>query len=728
MRRHSLTVALALVSATGCTYLTQNELNEAQCNLDVDGDGAPRCDPLTNTTIDCEDDPDQGGAYQTPGGEVVYYDGWDNDCDGSLELDADGDGYPGISKDELETINPDAVWPASMPYDVDCDDEDPEVNPGKSDEPYDGIDADCAGDLDAEWDFDNDGHADARRTPEGATTLPRDDCLDTNNQVYPGSPVEDVPYDGIDHDCDGSNDYDQDGDGWMPPSVTRSEYEAYLTTYDYDYGYTWEERSSDCLDEFDAIFDDAGNPIEPSSVNPAAADFDYDGIDSDCDQTDDFDRDANTDDGSVGDGFYPAGFESQFAKYYARYGFGTEAEGLEFYEENWGDCDDYDATENPAAFEIYGDGIDQDCDGGNNTSPMGYGDYSQWENPRPVVLGATNNHYMLITITDEYAEGTSSAISDRGVFLYFDPDARGGEDPEGDGNWNPGSTKPLLTAFDAEVTPTGFVGIMPLASTSSVFLQLKEYQWDGSSEDYVSISSATINGSRSGSSIDYTDADLRYDGTLKEWAAVACSASNGAQLITADYSSGTIEEIGRSDDASLTTADCFIETTANGRPDLVASFSSGGSVSSIDISSGVLGGSSVEAYTSSSWMEVNTNDDLILLWNSFSAFVYFDETVAPWTIPTSDSTWLDVAYHDGVVYVAETTPAGKLYVHESSDGASWDSFEVPVTIPIDYRTTETLDVLYGSIHVDDDRVVVSAVGNDSVGDTYVGWSFVGGPL
>ncbi|MFM1932097.1 MAG: hypothetical protein RL226_1400 [Bacteroidota bacterium] len=39
------------------------------------------------------------------------------------------------------------------------------------------------------------------------------DCDDSNNQVYPGA--FEIWYDGIDQNCDGANDFDQDGDGEM---------------------------------------------------------------------------------------------------------------------------------------------------------------------------------------------------------------------------------------------------------------------------------------------------------------------------------------------------------------------------------------------------------------------------------------------------------------------------------------------------------------------------------
>ena len=63
------------------------------------------------------------------------------------------------------------------------------------------MDSDCEGNDD--FDQDGDGFQSAE--------YGGDDCDDTVATTFPGA--EDVWYDGIDSDCDGANDYDQDGDG-----------------------------------------------------------------------------------------------------------------------------------------------------------------------------------------------------------------------------------------------------------------------------------------------------------------------------------------------------------------------------------------------------------------------------------------------------------------------------------------------------------------------------------
>lgn len=86
---------------------------------------------------------------------------------------------------------------------ADCDDGDPQIYPGAPDDPYDGVDADCAGDDD--YDQDDDGHV--------AASFGGDDCVDANPAISP-SAVE-VPYNDVDDDCDPETpDDDLDGDGF----------------------------------------------------------------------------------------------------------------------------------------------------------------------------------------------------------------------------------------------------------------------------------------------------------------------------------------------------------------------------------------------------------------------------------------------------------------------------------------------------------------------------------
>jgi len=97
----------------------------------------------------------------------------------------------------------------------DCDDTNPNINPGVTEVWYDGVDSDCAGDSD--FDQDGDGYEASVYFPKSdvvnpATGLPGGDCQDVYAHINPG--MEEVWYDGTDADCDGTNDFDQDGDGY----------------------------------------------------------------------------------------------------------------------------------------------------------------------------------------------------------------------------------------------------------------------------------------------------------------------------------------------------------------------------------------------------------------------------------------------------------------------------------------------------------------------------------
>ncbi len=163
----------------------------------------------------------------------------------------------------------------------DCDDADAAVNPSATETWYDGIDQDCSGGSD----YDQDGDSyDAEGYEDG------NDCDDEDAAINPAA--EEVFYDGIDQDCDGLDDEDDlDLDGFG--------------------------IADDCNDEDDTIW-------------PGAAETWYDGVDSDCDGWSDYDQDLD-------------GFDSD--------------------EYGGDDCDDLDAESYPGGVEIYYDDIDQDCAG-----------------------------------------------------------------------------------------------------------------------------------------------------------------------------------------------------------------------------------------------------------------------------------------------------------------------------------------------------------------------------
>ncbi len=147
---------------------------------------------------DCDDSRDD----RSPAASEVC-DEVDNDCDGEVDegslltfyADSDGDGH-GDAAVSLTACTAPADYVAD---DADCDDSDPTVSPTGVEVPYDGIDQDCDG-VDAWVDADGDGFDS------------RFDCDDTDGSINPGA--LETWYDGVDQDCVGGSDFDQDGDGY----------------------------------------------------------------------------------------------------------------------------------------------------------------------------------------------------------------------------------------------------------------------------------------------------------------------------------------------------------------------------------------------------------------------------------------------------------------------------------------------------------------------------------
>lgn len=100
-----------------------------------------------------------------------------------------------------------------IPSDVDCDDTRSDVYAGAPEVPGDGIDQDCDGLEVCPLDADGDGFAgnDDGLSPLLTCVATRGDCDDRSATVFPGA--FDTWYDGVDSDCIGNDDQDQDADG-----------------------------------------------------------------------------------------------------------------------------------------------------------------------------------------------------------------------------------------------------------------------------------------------------------------------------------------------------------------------------------------------------------------------------------------------------------------------------------------------------------------------------------
>ncbi|MBL3619527.1 MAG: putative metal-binding motif-containing protein [gamma proteobacterium endosymbiont of Lamellibrachia anaximandri] len=167
---------------------------------------------LDNT--DCNDTT----AAANPGATEIA-DGIDNDCDSEVDegfntyyQDADSDGYGNLAVTQLALTQP-----AGYVLDnTDCDDSSATVNPAATENPSDGIDNNCDGQIDEGFivtyyqDADGDNYGDPA-TSQDAIAQPVDyvlnntDCDDTSAAINPGATEI---ADGVDNDCDGQIDED----------------------------------------------------------------------------------------------------------------------------------------------------------------------------------------------------------------------------------------------------------------------------------------------------------------------------------------------------------------------------------------------------------------------------------------------------------------------------------------------------------------------------------------
>ncbi len=210
------------------------------CSMSHGGSGVDRDGDGYESDVDCNDEDPRiyPGAPEGWSSDCCELPGVDYDCDGMPLIcscnpipDWDGDGYlshedcndsdatiyPGAPEDACATDgidrNCDGVPPGAAcnpfpdfdgdgyPEWEDCDDTDPNVNPGATDDLCpDGVDQDCDGEdappdptiLCAEADADRDGY-------------PRYyDCDDADPNIHPGVPEpDDSCQDGVDQNCDG---------------------------------------------------------------------------------------------------------------------------------------------------------------------------------------------------------------------------------------------------------------------------------------------------------------------------------------------------------------------------------------------------------------------------------------------------------------------------------------------------------------------------------------------
>ncbi|MEL6346586.1 MAG: MopE-related protein [Myxococcota bacterium] len=209
-----------------------------------------------------------------------------------------------------------------------------------------------------------------------------DDCDDGDPRINPLA--DEIWYDGVDQNCDGANDFDQDDDGFV------------AAPFNADPNIYAGERmgGGDCQDNNDTIWPDhinfnrtdvSGDPLFIPNPNEVW----YDGIDSNCDLANDFDQDGD--------------------------GYGALAYG------KGSDCDDGDATINTAAFEML-NAVDDDCDGGIDQDVPGWNSDASFTAP---AAGERFGHALLMADLnqdgyDDILVGSPGSLSGAGEIMVFD--------------------------------------------------------------------------------------------------------------------------------------------------------------------------------------------------------------------------------------------------------------------------------------------------------------------
>ncbi len=282
-----------------------------------------------------------------PGAIEIPNNNVDEDCDGiALMIDEDNDGF---NSDE------------------DCDDTDPTINPGAMEIPNNNVDEDCDG-IALIIDEDNDGFNSD------------EDCDDTNPSINPDA-IE-IPNNNVDEDCDGiALMIDEDNDGFnsdedcddTDPTINPDAIEIPNNNVDEDC-----DGIALMIDEDnDGFNSDEDCDDTDSTINPGAIEIPNNNVDEDCDgialiideDSDGFNSDEDCDD--TDPTINPGAMEIP------NNNVDEDCDGIALIidEDNDGfnsdeDCDDTNPDINPDAIEIPNNGVDEDCDGMDSTSAI----------------------------------------------------------------------------------------------------------------------------------------------------------------------------------------------------------------------------------------------------------------------------------------------------------------------------------------------------------------------
>ena len=350
-----------------CVSATEN----CSDSIDNDADGLTDCDdPDCDSNPACDASPQDldGDGYASdvdcddedptinPGASEIWYDGVDQNCDGKNDFDMDEDSY--VAEMYIGEVG------GTAPSSGDCDDEDPSINPGVSEVIGDGIDNDCDGEIDEGSEPETNCSDSIDNDADGLTDCDDPDC--DSNPACDASP-QDLDGDGYasDVDCD-DEDPEINPDAIEVCDGIDNDCNGEIDDNAVDAGIWYADNDGDgygniaetilsCEQPAGYVNNDNDCDDENSEINPDAVEI-CDGIDNDCN--------GEVDDNAVDAGIWYADNDGD--------GYGNIAETIlsceqpAGYVNNDNDCDDENSEINPGASEIWYDGVDQNCNGKND--------------------------------------------------------------------------------------------------------------------------------------------------------------------------------------------------------------------------------------------------------------------------------------------------------------------------------------------------------------------------
>ncbi len=211
-------------------------------------------------------------------------------------------------------------------------------------------------------DRDSDGYTPMDGDCWDSPTGPAGSFLD-GSDIFPGA--TESWYDGVDQDCQGDDDFDADGDGWVPDSYRGRITQGLPDSGSLPGGDCWDDPLQQASEHTVVPRDQEDslgqllNWEQPGAqdFNPGATDTWYDGVDQDCQGDDDFDAD--------GDGFQSDDYPHPVSDRPGTWAFGTDCidnpllgTGLDAANPSGAAA----SSVNPAAEETWYDGTDDNCD------------------------------------------------------------------------------------------------------------------------------------------------------------------------------------------------------------------------------------------------------------------------------------------------------------------------------------------------------------------------------